>query len=323
MFSFGERMVEIKRAQNLSANRNAKPATQTPNQVADAKAKYNKPQLNGRSSRFNVGRGGGMPPYAVGGSNARGASAPQRGLATRPVSGQLALAQNPGALSGHSHQYPGHNQGKMYAAKGGTGNGVAAGMGAPAAAAPNWSGPPCVPGPGGRGNHHFHPSMGPDSYTGNMDGVPVGARHAPGAGSWFPGMTPEQQMMAAGGYAYFYPVYPPQGRGGGMVPSPPPAPHGPYAPPWPGPMSADGMMPPFMPGAPPGLFYGSIPPGMEMMMGMHPSMMMVMPASGMPDGGAPEDYEEPTGQDAGEDSAQQPQPPSDANQTAANGQQVS
>ena len=125
-------------------------------------------------------------------------------------------------------------------------------------------------------------------------------------------------MMAAGGYAYFYPVYPPHGRGGGMVPPPPPAPQGPYAPPWPGQMSPDGMMPPFIPGAPPGLFYGPIPPGMEMMMGMH--NMMMMPDSGMPDGGAPEDYEEPTGQDAEEDTAQ-PQSP-DVNQTAADDVQV-
>ena len=101
-------------------------------------------------------------------------------------------------------------------------------------------------------------------------------------------------MMATGGFAYFYPVYPPQGRGAGMIPPPPPAPHGPYAPPWPGPISGDGMMPAFVAGgAATGLFYGPIPPGMDMSIyGMHPALM-AMPDAGMPGGGMPEDNPEP------------------------------
>jgi len=280
MFSFGERMVEVKRAQNLNANRK-----QAQNQVADSRAKPKIPPLNGRSSRFNAGRGG-LPPVAVGG---RGVAAPPapRGMANRPSLGQAATPGANTIAPTSPHQYPAvpPNHAKIHASK--TGPGAGMGMVPPA---PQWSGPP-VPGPAGRGPH-FQPGMGPDPYHTNMERAPAGARSPQGVPpGWFtgaaPGMTPEQQMMAAGGYAFFYPVYPAQGRGAGMMP-PPAVPHGPYAPPWP--MAGDGMMPPFMPGAGPhGLFYGPIPPGMEMaMMGMHPGFMGV-PDAGMPDGGMPED----------------------------------
>ena len=82
MFSFGERRVEIKRAQNLNSKKQQNAQAQDA-----ARGRGTKPQLNGRSNRFNVGRGaapqGPLPP--------RGASsaAAHRGgaMGTRTVVG--------------------------------------------------------------------------------------------------------------------------------------------------------------------------------------------------------------------------------------------
>ena len=78
MFSFGERMVEIKRAQNLNS-RNKQQQAQTQDAAAAARGRGIKPQLNGRSNRFNVGRGG-VPQSPV---PQRGANAERGGTCCR------------------------------------------------------------------------------------------------------------------------------------------------------------------------------------------------------------------------------------------------
>ena len=154
---------------------------------------------------------------------------------------------------------------------------------------PPWS---ALQGANSRGSVQIHPGMGPDGLNSGtdrsqMDGpmIPSGPLQQQ-AGSWFPGMTPEQ-MMSANGYTYFYPLYP-NGRGNNMMMAQ--AGQNPYAPGWNSPMG-EGMMPPFLPVPAAGCFYGPVPPGMDLsqMMGMHmvPGFMGIVPNSG--------DCEEPQG----------------------------
>ncbi len=92
---------------------------------------------------------------------------------------------------------------------------------------------------------------------------------------WYGGMTAEQ-MMAGGGYGYYYPVYP-AGRGGGMRMRGGIMPQGAeraYGAGWPGPMMPDGVFPVFFPASPaPGVLYGPMTAGMDMtgMYAMHSS----------------------------------------------------
>eukprot|EP00802_Teleaulax_amphioxeia_P008801 Tamp_08812.p1 GENE.Tamp_08812~~Tamp_08812.p1 ORF type:complete len:621 (-),score=118.53 Tamp_08812:276-2138(-) len=195
MFSFGERMVEIKRAQNLNSKKQQNAQAQDA-----ARGRGTKPQLNGRSNRFNVGRGaapqGPLPP--------RGAAAHRGGaMGTRTVVGAGAAVhakyqggKAPGVWRQPNKPMPPSWTPLPHGGRGGRGGGNSA-------AAP-----------------HF---MGPEAYGAQADGVP-GGRHGPPPG-WFPGV-PQEQMM---GY-YVYPMYP-GGRGRGIVPRVPVGP-GPYVPPW-------------------------------------------------------------------------------------------
>lgn len=293
IFSFGDRMVEIKRAQNLNANRNKQQKEQQQLCADSARAKFNnKPQVAGRGN--GTGRGG----MALLNVTGRGVKAALRGS---PMGNQQGVTPglmprgaNQGAPMQSPHQYPNAPsdalpmQGKYRGMKCGGGPAVwRPGM-------PNWAGPTTP---------HFPPGMVPEAYNAQPDRMlptAAGARPMHPA-AWFPGMMPPEapEAYAPGAYAYFYPVYP-SGRGGGMGgpggPCMPQAPHGPYTTQWQGP---EGMMPQFFAGGPHGgVFYGPIqvPPGIDMggtlMYGMHPGFMGMQP---------PEDYQEPQGTNNEED----------------------
>jgi hypothetical protein len=215
MFSFGERMVEIKRAQNLNS-RNKQQQAQTQDAAAAARGRGIKPQLNGRSNRFNVGRGG-VPqgPVPPRGSNAASVAAPQAGaaLGNRPGAGvgAGAGAGAAGALAGvgvgarnMSHQYPAGSAAMHAKYQGPRGNG-ATNWRHNKAMSPHW----IAPHQAGRGRRvggrgwggQF---VGPDTYSAQVDCVPGGAGEYVPPPGWFPGMTHEQMM---GGY-YLFPMYP-------------------------------------------------------------------------------------------------------------------
>jgi len=166
-------MVEIKRAQNLNSKKQQNAQAQDA-----ARGRGTKPQLNGRSNRFNVGRGaapqGPLPP--------RGAAAHRGGaMGTRTVVGA-------GAAVHAKYQ-------------GGKAPGVWRQPNKPMP--PSWT-PLPHGGRGGRGGGNSAAAphlMGPEAYGAQADGVP-GGRHGPPPG-WFPGV-PQEQMM---GY-YVYPMYP-------------------------------------------------------------------------------------------------------------------
>ena len=201
MFSFGERMVEIKRAQNLNS-RNKQQQAQAQDTAA-ARGGGIQPQLNGRSSRFNVGRGivpqGPVPPR---GANTASVAAPRGGppLGNRPGAG---VGAGSGAGAGNmSHQYPAGSTAMHSKYQGPKGNGA---WRLNKSMPPYWIAPHQVgrgKRVGGRGwGGQF---VGPDAYSAQVDCRPGGAvPYVPPPG-WFPGMTHEQMM---GGY-YLLPMYP-------------------------------------------------------------------------------------------------------------------
>ena len=252
MFQFNDRMVEIKRAQNLNSR-----SKQAQAQVADKsiRGRVANCQVNGRGARPH-GMGRGMQAVGPGG---RGTMRMGQGRGAVGMVGRGGFASNSSDPHRGAPSAGGPFPGGMPPAQVGGGAGGGGGGRGP-------------PGASGRGGN-LHSGFGPVNARAGYE--PGSGASAPrGRGGWVPGMTPEQMMAA--GFGYFYPMYP-TGRGGGMVPPQPPS--GPYAPaPWVGvmdPQMADsnGMTPPFFPGAAhPGYYF--VPPGMDLaQMGMDPQRM--------------------------------------------------
>ena len=108
----------------------------------------------------------------------------------------------------------------------------------------------------GAADPHFQPAINAELYKGGGQGGGLTA----GVG-WCGGMT-AKQMIAGGGYGYYYPVYP-AGRGGGMrmrggiMPQMPQGAERAYGAGWSGPMMPDGVIPVIFPASPaPGVLYG-------------------------------------------------------------------